>query len=89
MTQLGSDRPDRDGPRPPSGKACHRFLTVLVFLTVLDNNSVDDTRALRHVEIKTRILDAAWRLARQNGLAALSLRDLAQEVGMRGQDYRE
>ena len=56
---------------------------MLVFLTVLDSNSVDDTRALRHVEIKTRILDAAWRLARQNGLAALSLRDLAQEVGMR------
>jgi AcrR family transcriptional regulator len=35
------------------------------------------------VETKTRILEAAWRLARQNGLAALSLRDLAQEVGMR------
>jgi AcrR family transcriptional regulator len=50
---------------------------------VLDKDSAGDTRALRHAATRTRILAAAWQLARQNGLAALSLRDLAQEVGMR------
>jgi AcrR family transcriptional regulator len=50
---------------------------------VLDKESADDTRALRHAATRTRILEAAWKLARQSGLAALSLRDLAQEVGMR------
>jgi AcrR family transcriptional regulator len=50
---------------------------------VLDTDSAKDTRALRHVATRNRILEAAWQLARANGLAALSLRDLAQEVGMR------
>lgn len=50
---------------------------------MLDKDSAQDTRAVRHVATRARILAAAWRLARQNGLAALSLRDLAQEVGMR------
>jgi AcrR family transcriptional regulator len=50
---------------------------------VLDNDSVEDTRAVRHAATRTRILEAAWKLARQHGLSALSLRDLAQEVGMR------
>jgi AcrR family transcriptional regulator len=31
---------------------------------------------------RRQIIEAAWRLARANGLAALTLRDLAQEVGM-------
>jgi AcrR family transcriptional regulator len=42
-----------------------------------------DTRALRRDATQARILEAAWRLARQHGLASLSLRELAAEVGMR------
>ena len=50
---------------------------------MLDNVRDDDTRAIRHLATRARILEAAWRLARRSGLAALSLRELAREVGMR------
>jgi AcrR family transcriptional regulator len=42
-----------------------------------------DRRALRRQATRTEILDAAWALVREHGLAALSLRDLAARVGMR------
>jgi AcrR family transcriptional regulator len=42
-----------------------------------------DRRAARREAAKTEILDAAWVLVREHGLAALSLRDLAARVGMR------
>lgn len=42
-------------------------------------------RARRRIETTTEILDAAWRLARRDGLASLSLRDLGDEVGLRAQ----
>jgi AcrR family transcriptional regulator len=42
-----------------------------------------DTRAARKEATRDRILDAAWTLARRDGLAALSLRELARSVGMR------
>ncbi len=32
---------------------------------------------------RSEILEAAWKLARERGVAALTLRDLAKEVGMR------
>ena len=41
-----------------------------------------DRRAERHEATKAEILDAAWELVRTEGLAALSLRDLARKVGM-------
>jgi AcrR family transcriptional regulator len=41
-----------------------------------------DRRAERHEATRTEILDAAWLLARRDGLAGLSLRDLASAVGM-------
>jgi AcrR family transcriptional regulator len=44
---------------------------------------VPDRRAARRQATKTEILDAAWALVRENGLAALALRDLATRVGMR------
>jgi AcrR family transcriptional regulator len=50
---------------------------------MLDNDSATDTRGLRRSATSERILEAAWRLARRDGLAAISLRDLAREVGMR------
>src|SRR5438067_3370200 len=41
-----------------------------------------DRRAERREATKAEILDAAWKLVRAEGLAALSLRDLAARVGM-------
>ncbi len=42
-----------------------------------------DRRAARHEATKARILDAAWALAREHGLAGISLRDLAAAVDLR------
>jgi AcrR family transcriptional regulator len=44
-----------------------------------------DRRAERRQETIDEIVATAWRLARADGLAALSLRELAAEVGMRPQ----
>lgn len=40
-------------------------------------------RAERHDAVTAEILDAAWEIARAEGLAGLSLRDLAAKIGMR------
>lgn len=42
-----------------------------------------DRRTARREATKAEILEAAWGLVREHGLAALSLRDLANRVGMR------
>jgi AcrR family transcriptional regulator len=42
-----------------------------------------DRRSQRHLATRKEILDAAWSLARDRGLAAWSMRDLAQAMGMR------
>jgi AcrR family transcriptional regulator len=42
-----------------------------------------DRRLARHEATKARILDAAWALAREHGLAGISLRDLAAAVDLR------
>ena len=42
-----------------------------------------DRRAERREATVTEILDAAWELARTQGLAGLSLREVAQKIGMR------
>jgi AcrR family transcriptional regulator len=41
-----------------------------------------DRRSERRAATTAEIVDAAWRLVRQSGLAGLSLRDLAAAVGM-------
>jgi AcrR family transcriptional regulator len=41
-----------------------------------------DRRVARHESTKAEIVDAAWELCRSEGLAGLSLRDLAARVGM-------
>src|SRR5437773_11551709 len=41
-----------------------------------------DRRTERHEATRTEILEAAWAQVRADGLAALSLRDLARKVGM-------
>jgi AcrR family transcriptional regulator len=42
-----------------------------------------DVRTRRRAQTRSEILDAAWQLAERDGIAGLSLRDLAAEVGMR------
>jgi AcrR family transcriptional regulator len=43
----------------------------------------EDTRAIRRDATRARILEAAWDLARRDGLAAITLREVARRVGMR------
>jgi AcrR family transcriptional regulator len=43
---------------------------------------VRDRRTERHEATRAEILEAAWALARTEGLAGISLRDLAKAVGM-------
>lgn len=52
-----------------------------MFLTVL-GQPTRDRRAERHEATKSEILDAAWEIAGEEGLAAVSLRDIARRVGM-------
>jgi len=42
-----------------------------------------DRRAERREATRAEILEAAWELARQHGLAGLTLRDVANRIGMR------
>ncbi|MBA2896452.1 TetR/AcrR family transcriptional regulator [Nonomuraea soli] len=42
-----------------------------------------DRKSERHARTKQEIIDAAWEIARSQGLAGLTLRDVAQRVGMR------
>jgi AcrR family transcriptional regulator len=44
---------------------------------------IRDRRAERHAATREEILDAAWELAADQGLAGLSLREVATKVGMR------
>jgi AcrR family transcriptional regulator len=46
-------------------------------------NGTTDRRRVRHEATKRRILAAAWDLAREQGLAGISLRDLAARVDLR------
>lgn len=43
---------------------------------------IPDRRSARREATRAEILDAAWALAREHGLAGLSLRDVAKAVGM-------
>jgi AcrR family transcriptional regulator len=42
-----------------------------------------DRRAGRHEATRREILDAAWEIARQEGLSAITLREVAGRIGMR------
>jgi AcrR family transcriptional regulator len=44
---------------------------------------IRDRRAERRESTRAEILEAAWELARAQGLAGLSLRDVARKIGMR------
>jgi AcrR family transcriptional regulator len=50
---------------------------------VTDTEQRPDRRRARHAATKQEIVDAAWGLARERGLAGWSLRDVADVVGMR------
>lgn len=43
---------------------------------------MNDPRARRHARTAQEIVDAAWRLAAEHGLAGITLRDVARAVGM-------
>jgi AcrR family transcriptional regulator len=43
---------------------------------------IRDRRAERHEATRTEIIDVAWDVAREQGLAGLTLRDVARRVGM-------
>ncbi len=47
------------------------------------DTSIRDRRVERYEATRAEILEAAWELARAEGLAGLSLRELARRVGMR------
>jgi AcrR family transcriptional regulator len=47
--------------------------------------SVRDRRAERTARTRREILDAAWQLVREQGLASLAMRELGERVGMRAQ----
>jgi AcrR family transcriptional regulator len=51
-------------------------------VAVTETAAPRDRRADRHAATKGEIVAAAWRLARERGLGAWSLRDVAREVGM-------
>ena len=48
-------------------------------------NEIRDRRAERFAATRQEILDAAWSLARSEGLVSFSMRDLGAAVGMRAQ----
>jgi AcrR family transcriptional regulator len=56
----------------------------MFFLTVLDTSISEDVahRQRRHAQTRREILDAAWQIAEQNGIAGLSFREVARAVGM-------
>jgi AcrR family transcriptional regulator len=51
----------------------------------VEGSPIGDRRSERHQETKSEIVRAAWDLVRTQGLAGLSLRDLAGRVRMRPQ----
>lgn len=51
----------------------------------MSDNVVGTPRDRRRQETTAEILDAAWRLARRDGLASISMRELGREVGLRAQ----
>jgi len=54
-----------------------------VLVTANDDRQQLDRRAARRDRTRREILDAAWELARGQGLAGFTLRDVATRVGMR------
>src|SRR5688500_9094900 len=51
----------------------------------MSGTSVRDRRSERAEATRREILDAAWALVREQGLASLTMRDLGARVGMRAQ----
>jgi len=51
----------------------------------MSGNPINDRRTRRRQETRSEIVAAAQEIVRERGLAALSMRDLGERVGMRGQ----
>jgi len=52
-------------------------------LLIMFGSPLRDRQAERREATRSEILDAAWDIARENGLADLTLRDVAARIGMR------
>src|SRR5664279_5219913 len=52
-------------------------------LLIMLGTPLRDRQAERREATRTEILEAAWDIARENGLADLTLRDVAARIGMR------
>jgi AcrR family transcriptional regulator len=50
---------------------------------MINSAPVADPRVVRHAKTKAKIVRAAWRLAARDGVAAVSLTELAKRVGLR------
>jgi AcrR family transcriptional regulator len=57
-------------------------LTHCSHLLTLFDMASSDWQSKRRLAARQEIVDAAWALAREHGLAGLSLRDVARQVGM-------
>jgi AcrR family transcriptional regulator len=55
----------------------------------IDGPAVGDRVAVRRAETRRTAIDAAWGLAREHGLAAFTLRDLAARLGLRAPSLYE
>ncbi len=59
----------------------HRASAHVTMRTML-GKSIINRKSKRHEETRREILDAAWDVAREHGLAVLTLREVAARVGM-------
>ncbi len=57
----------------------------MTYCLTVSGELVRDRRAERRQETVAEIIEAAWVIAREQGLAAITIRDLGARVGMRGQ----
>ena len=51
----------------------------------MSGNTNGDRRTVRRQETQAEIVEVAWEMVREHGLAGLSMRDLGNRVGMRAQ----
>ena len=54
-------------------------------IRTVSGNTNTDRRSERRQETRAEIVEASWEVVREHGLAALSMRDLGERVGMRAQ----
>jgi AcrR family transcriptional regulator len=66
----------------PARLACFVFIVVLGLRAMLKTSATSDWREARRHSAREAIVDAAWDLVHEEGLAALTLRGLASRAGV-------